>query len=894
MDRFIIRKPRASGGFIEKRATKKPRLSDVGNESADSASSTTPIKLEQDEECDFDLAVPSGDSVLFGNEETELSALEFSAQLEETPPVGAMCQETEGTQDAIRKEEEHPTPTGYLWVKGESSLYVDAFNLALDTVLQDEIHLFDDKEQQVFREWRALDYQEQYLYVRLFLRKEAAWHRISRLGYHSDISDLEATIKVLERNWPFLSFLKSSEPGKSCQIKIEPDSLPQIPLPHSKTEPEDVKHNTSSCTQQKPSVETKMQLGSQSVFMKDVEYGASFTFIDASVDHITALEDAIVLLNLEELKALAKETKASGKSKSELCRSIIQITREQSSLLSMGVTSRRSSSGLDKKSDSPISSMEAPSCRKKSMLDKIMAVTGPCIRLSRQTAKLFQRVHLVFYRSTQWTEKSLTTIILAKISRRNFPEYVVHRSSTIFSSRANVIEFEAALCLESEVDALLEVGSSEFSRVIEIVDSVYHSWKVSLKQEQEREWMFEPGEGAYLRRFIPAHIYTRIIHKGLFVLGRLKNYAREHSLLTELLAQRLFHRARRGSWYQRKALLEEHYMHAVDLAAGETLTEKSEALKKKWKKKAAETCEQALQDNDCHVIFHYDLQKRLIKLERQLRIPKRLQHDFGHVSFRRPLEHTVQGIQLKPEAEEGSGVEPTKSTRTLWLDLHGSDPTAIVTVEEMSLSWYRAHGGWKGYHAEGGIVRTLFAYLFYDILFLPVPNVFQTAFQNCPLDLFSDTFYATRAGEINRRLALISNGGASDLVADVSARERPRRTSVVGLNWDFAAEDIQQLVRCFPPAALAMVCTVLAQDYRMRGSGMPDLLLWRERDGGSGNNDDDDDNTETDAPGECMFVEVKSAGDRVSDTQRLWMHVLGGAGIPVAVCRTFAREVRSK
>lgn len=49
------------------------------------------------------------------------------------------------------------------WVQGKSSIYVDAFNLALETVLEDESHLFDDAEMRVFEEWRDLSYEGQYL-----------------------------------------------------------------------------------------------------------------------------------------------------------------------------------------------------------------------------------------------------------------------------------------------------------------------------------------------------------------------------------------------------------------------------------------------------------------------------------------------------------------------------------------------------------------------------------------------------------------------------------------------------------------------------------------------------------------------------------------------------------
>ena len=66
----------------------------------------------------------------------------------------------------------------------------------------------------------------------------------------------------------------------------------------------------------------------------------------------------------------------------------------------------------------------------------------------------------------------------------------------------------------------------------------------------------------------------------------------------------------------------------------------------------------------------------------------------------------------------------------------------------------------------------------------------------------------------------------------------------------------------------------MAQEYQQRGSGIPDLFLWRmDR-------------------REIMFSEVKSENDRLSDTQRLWIHVLTGAGVKVELCNAVAREVR--
>lgn len=45
-----------------------------------------------------------------------------------------------------------------------SSLYTDAFNLALDTVLAEESHLFSEQEAEIFQRYRSLPYEAQYLY----------------------------------------------------------------------------------------------------------------------------------------------------------------------------------------------------------------------------------------------------------------------------------------------------------------------------------------------------------------------------------------------------------------------------------------------------------------------------------------------------------------------------------------------------------------------------------------------------------------------------------------------------------------------------------------------------------------------------------------------------------
>lgn len=495
-----------------------------------------------------------------------------------------------------------------------------------------------------------------YRYVRLFLRKTSCWHRISRLNYHEDITDLPAAVADLQRT----------------------RSLP-----------------CSSSTSSKTDNSAELEPPEGSVL------GDKFRFAEGT-EEITTLEEASSLLLLEELKSLAKEAKVQGKNKTELLKALRQSSQSQTGL----------DWGNGEKG-------EASANRDAYFTQKILDLTGDCIRLSPAPLKLFERVHLVFYRSTEWTEKSLTTVILAKISRKNFPEYIVSRSSAIFPSRATLLEFEAALWTQFQIDNILEFNGTptpeRLQTIKDLCEKVYPRWKVLLEQEQrkEKENVYGSGEGAYLRRFSPAWVYTRIIHKGLYPLGRFKEHKREHGLLTELLDQRLFHPARRGAWYQRKALLEEHYMWALTPFDGRG---SEDAQKKHWKRIALRTCEEGLEDPDCHLIYHYDLQKRITKLERALRVVKREQHDFGHVLLRKPEERVIYGIRVERREEEEDGSpgrtgsqkadgDAKRGRPTMWIDEREGDG-AECRVEGMCLNWYRDHG-WKGYHSEGGIVRTL-------------------------------------------------------------------------------------------------------------------------------------------------------------------------------------------
>ena len=345
----------------------------------------------------------AGDSKLDADGPTDLeSVLPYLDQGESDIVDYEDMQLFEGDLNKPRDLEDNISPNKL--PSGRRSIYVDAFNLALETVLNEESHLFDEKEGRVFDEWRGLSYEAQYLYevssrflsllilliyisyVRLFLRKTSTWHRTSRLGYHSDISDIPAAIGSLQ------SFR---------------------PLPHaSGTVP----------------VTDAEITGLDSHFM-----GNSFAFADALAEETATLEEVSSLLSLVELKGIGKEAKIRGKNKTELLDALRRMSRSQSGLGSVGLRILKTKSDpeiISKHNISDIPHISAggshrvqpnenanylnrhaklldqafgDSNRDKHFILKILNSIGSCVRISSSTQKLFERVHMVYYRSTRWT-----------------------------------------------------------------------------------------------------------------------------------------------------------------------------------------------------------------------------------------------------------------------------------------------------------------------------------------------------------------------------------------------------------------------------------------------------------------------------------------------------------
>ncbi|KAG8909952.1 hypothetical protein FRC00_009145 [Tulasnella sp. 408] len=217
----------------------------------------------------------------------------------------------------------------------------------------------------------------------------------------------------------------------------------------------------------------------------------------------------------------------------------------------------------------------------------------------------------------------------------------------------------------------------------------------------------------------------------------------------------------------------------------------------------------------------------------------------------------------KPRGKENKSASWKSTGKSVWKGKDGE-----VSVEELALEHY-ATLGYKGYHSEGRILMHIFTLLFWPVIFDDsIPGAFETRFQSCPLDLVHDTFFPVRQEAIMQRLKQIEGGMACEFIRETDERERPRKTWAIGARWDdFPLEDVLNIVEGLGGNALSVICRLLAEEYSCRGSGVPDLIIWKED------------------VKECMFVEVKGPGDQLRENQRVWIDVMVRNGIAVEVLR---------
>ncbi|KAL2651124.1 hypothetical protein R1flu_019252 [Riccia fluitans] len=564
-----------------------------------------------------------------------------------------------------------------------------------------------------------------------------------------------------------------------------------------------------------------------------------------------SLRARIELLTVPELKQLASSLQKKGEA----------ATARREELITLII-----STALEKHVH-----VEGLSSRRRTFLEMVTDITGPCIRVSQEAEFLLWRVQRLFFLDT---EGDLSSFLVVDRGRVKYPRYKCSKSRHVFPTREILVAYEQALEVAQGMDMSLERNDVE--RAL--------SFLRRAREELGSCEVVVPDADRippFLARFSASYVYKNVITVGVSILERERRYKEAVDALKQLLKSEV-RSGRWGYWTLRLSINLDHLG-----CKEESLQVAEKGVNQPWIRGGDKVA----------------LQRRVVRLGKP---PRR----WKKPAYADALNRKCNEIQILGR--------PLNSVAGKKSRFYGYDGIQC-SVEELALQYYASEegGGWEGVHCEGGVLLTLFGLLMWDVLFADVPDVFQSPFQAAPLDLNTELFYPSRQELIETRLAEIAGGNVEKIISQTWNENFG--TMCNGVKWErHSLAQLLVIARCIGAVGLSHVCRLLAEDHAGWRGGMPDLLLWRTTNvsappdsslcpdcGCSSQGNDIETKSSTDescasAQGtsaeeipssrksvkwEAKLAEVKGPRDRLSEQQLAWIWILMNGGLSVEVCK---------
>lgn len=549
------------------------------------------------------------------------------------------------------------------------------------------------------------------------------------------------------------------------------------------------------------------------------------------------LSEVLELLSLPELRTLARSFRLArlGGQKEQLVTAVLQLAKQPTVC-----AWDKSRPGLGAV-----------------ILKRAKELAGASLRVSWGPRAVFARVLLLFSPADFLEDEEaacggqgqLSTVQLVSLGRVAFPTYTVSRKARIFQDRDDLVRYSEALHTLSDICSAMMAGN--WDTALELSQRAKEDWAALKGHPTLRAHAQLP---LFLRCCTVGWVYTRIASRRVEILQRHRRYEEAARELRGLLAQALYCPGSRGRWWDRLALdLHQHL---------------------KRPEQAVECIEAGLADPAVQISHRLALWQRAARIKASPS-GRKFQQQLGQLQevVVQDVRHVTITGRLCPQ----HGM--AKSVFVMEMGDVAAPTTALCSVEELALAFYRQCGFDQGIHGEGSTFCTLFGLLLWDEIFMDgIPDVFRNPYQDAPLDLCTDSFFASRAEALEARLEQLRLAPADRLQAWVAATweaQEGKAASVVSWERFTSLQQAQDLVSCLGGPVLSGVCRRLALDFKHCRGGLPDLVVWSSQER------------------RCKLVEVKGPNDRLSPKQMIWLDELQKLGADVEVCHVAAVGAKS-
>ncbi len=281
-------------------------------------------------------------------------------------------------------------------------------------------------------------------------------------------------------------------------------------------------------------------------------------------------------------------------------------------------------------------------------------------------------------------------------------------------------------------------------------------------------------------------------------------------------------------------------------------------------------------------LSYYTLSRYPPSRERQIRILDKagetdkaleqcldLLHDTHNDDEREFAEQFSEGLRKK------LGLAYQKKTRESFTsEVIEADIDKTIRIEEFVLNRYMQEG-YSGFYSENGIWKALFALLFWDVMFMPVPEVFFNPFQRGPVDLFTSEFRSKRNTAFEQRMAELQTANLQSIVSDMYKLKYTTANALI--NWKYLdPAHLDLITGLIPRSDILAVMDLMSNNLKDLKTGFPDLVVF-----------------DPEKLTYCL-VEVKGPGDQLRPNQKRMLRFFEHKSIPYKVLYVKAKSMKKE
>ncbi|KAJ7668675.1 VRR-NUC domain-containing protein [Mycena polygramma] len=820
----------------------------------------------------------------------------------------------------------------------QPSLYVQVTERAISHILEEEQHLLSDDEFRLFKAMGRLDYKPRFILFRIIVRKAGQWFTVEKLQkYTSEVGEQGLLNAFEELCIPFT-------PGPEPEPMEVDDGIIDLTLDSDDEDAAPVAGPSHGPSTSKP---------------EDSEPRLDY-FCESEKD--LALLDGLRVLKVDQLKSLCKTLKIphAKLTKEPMIEALIKYATNQSTLAVVpSPKSKGKGKSKGKSRDTGLRQTVLSFAKPKIQQDQtdrlrelMLKTTGKLMRVNPHLNGLMIRLHIMWFRSTEFPQSLFQPALFAVFKKRVYATYDHVRDPDIWGSREQYLDYERGLQIEAVIDELLKpepkggrVAKPSVSAIIErfispgtpglgflralttpartpgdepavefdldedtstqqnakLVKTIFERHALPKWQEFVSAGSTSAPRKPGLERFESGFIYTRIVRKCAEALQKLKEYAAEKELLDELLLQRLWRRGRRGAWYDRRALVQMNYLCKTSDG-----TKDMDVLRE-----ARQGIIEGLADDDTATVYRPSLIRRLDRVEKQLKMTAAEKAKHDDVILKKPDEVSFTAIRVWDHPDsvklDASGKVKGKENKTAnipsitnYFVAPEIEASAVPEPKKSTPKWrWTGKSVWEG--KDGPVNVETRSLEFYEEQgfkgFHSETQVLTTLFGL----LFWDIIFAPVPGAFETPWQT----GPLDIADDsfYYARQDSIETRLTELKNGQARSILEKndvRYRDDKTCCIGVKWDMCGRDDLLEiveclgGNALSSICRLFCEDYGGRNSGVPDLIVWNPQTRDCRFVEVKGPGDSLSENQKMWSDALLTAGCVVELCHVLDSKAKKK